>query len=255
MARSINRKELKQPDEFVSFWTRLGYHVSAHRRKVIAILAIAVVGGGGTWASIAWKEHQAAGETEAFSRVEKTALAPLLPEKGTETKSADEEDKSDEDEGLHFKTDQERLQATIKQADDFVARYGTAGLGRRALLVRANSLLRLGKGGDAATAFQQLLQGETDKGMRLVEQDGLALALEAEGQVDKAIAAYGAMASEAQAVGNFYADRALFGKARLLQKQGKGKDAEKVLREILEKMPKTLLRREIDDRLAALGDQ
>jgi len=27
------------------------------------------------------------------------------------------------------------------------------------------------------------------------------------------------------------------------------------LREILEKMPKTLLRREIDDRLAALGDQ
>ena len=255
MARSINRKELKQPDEFVSFWTRLGSHVSAHRRKVIAILAIAVVGGGGTWASIAWKEHQAAGETEAFSRVEKTALAPLLPEKGTDTKSADEEDKSDEDEGLHFKTDQERLQATIKQADDFVARYGTAGLGRRALLVRANSLLRLGKGGDAATAFQQLLQGETDKGMRLVEQDGLALALEAEGQVDKAIAAYGTMASEAQAVGNFYADRALFGKARLLQKQGKGKDAEKVLREILEKMPKTLLRREIDDRLAALGDQ
>jgi tetratricopeptide (TPR) repeat protein len=83
----------------------------------------------------------------------------------------------------------------------------------------------------------------------------LALALEAQGQVDKAIEKYGTMAAEAQEVGNFYADRALFGKARLLQKQGKGKEAEKVLREILEKMPKTLLRRDIDDRLAALGDQ
>ena len=37
--------------------------------------------------------------------------------------------------------------------------------------------------------------------------------------------------------------------------EGKGKDAEKILREILEKMPKTLLRRDIDDRLATLGDQ
>ena len=255
MARSINRKELKQPDEFVSFWTRLGSQISTHRRKVIATFVIVVVGGGGTWGSIAWKEHQAAGETEAFSRIEKTALAPLLPEKGVDDKSADEEAKPDDDEGPRFKTDQERLQATIQQADAFVSAHGSAGLGRRALLIRANSLLRLGKGGDAATAFQQILQGEADKGMRLVEQDGLALALEAQGQVDKAIELYSTMAGEAQELGNFYADRALFGKARLLQKQGKGKDAEKVLREILDKMPKTLLRRDIDDRLAALGDQ
>ncbi len=255
MAHSISRKELKRPDGSSASGQRLGLIFYAHRRKVIAIFVIAVVGGGGTWGGITWREHQATGETEAFSRIEKTALAPLLPEKGAEDKSADEETKPDEDEGPRFKTDQERLQATIKEADAFVAAHGSAGLGRRALLIRANSLLRLGKGGDAATAFQQLLQGEADKGMRLVEQDGLALALEAQGQVDKAIEVYSTMASQAQLVGNFYADRALFGKARLLQKQGKGKDAEKVLREILEKMPKTLLRRDIDDRLAALGDQ
>jgi len=126
-----------------------------------------------------------------------------------------------------------------------------ASAGGRCLSGPIRCSVRQGRG--RGTAFQQLLQGETDKGMRLVEQDGLALALEAEGQVDKAIAAYAAMASEAQAVGNSMRTGPLFGKARLLQKQGKGKDAEKVLREILEKMPKTLLRREIDDRLAALG--
>jgi len=254
VATSINRKDLKQPDEFVSFWTHLGSSISAHRRKVIAIFVIVVVGGGGSWGLVAWQQYRAVGETEDFSRIEKTALAPLVPEKADKADKAEEAQPA-EDEGPHFKTDGERLQAAIREADAFVAAHGSVGLGRRALLIKANSLLRLGRGADAATAFQQLLQDEADKGMRLVEQDGLALALEAQGQVDKAIETYSGMASEAQQMGNFYADRALFGKARLLQKQGKGKDAEKVLREILEKMPKTLLRRDIDDRLAALGDQ
>jgi tetratricopeptide (TPR) repeat protein len=248
VTRSIDRKQLKQPDEFVSFWTHLGSRISAHRRKVIAICVLAVAVGGGTWGGTVWKQHEATRETEAFSHIEKIALAPLLPEKGEETQAA-------EDEGPRFKTDQERLQATIKEADLFVATHGSSGLGLRASLIKANALLRLGKGADAATAFQQLLQGEVDKGMRLVEQDGLALSLEAQGQIDKAIQVYNTMAADAQQIGNFYGDRALFAKARLLQTQGKGKDAEKVLREILDKMPKTSLRRDIDDRLAALGDQ
>jgi predicted negative regulator of RcsB-dependent stress response len=253
VARSINRKELKQPDEFVSFWTRLGSRISAHRGKVIVAFVVVVVGAGGTWGSTAWKQYQAVRETEAFSRIEKTALAPLLPEKTEKTEES--KPAGDEDEGMRFKTDQERLLATITEADAFVAAHGSSGLARRALLVKANSLLRLGKGADAAAAFEQLAQGEADKNMRMVEQDGLALALEAQGQIDKAIDLYSSMAIEAEQSGNFYADRALLGKARLLQKQGKGKDAEKVLREILDKMPKTSLRRDIDDRLAALGDQ
>ena len=250
MARSINRKELKQPDEFVSFWTRLGSSISAHRGKVIGAFVIVVVGTGGTWGGMAWKQHMATEETEAFSRIEKTALAPLLPGKGEETKPAE-----DEDEGMRFKTEQERLLATIAEADAFVTAHGSSGLARLASFIKANALHRLGKSAEATTAYQQLLQGEVDKGMRLVEQDGLALELEAQGQIDKAIEMYSTMASEAQQVGNFYADRALYAKARLLQKQGKGKDAEKILREILDKMPKTSLRRDIDDRLAALGDQ
>jgi hypothetical protein len=47
----------------------------------------------------------------------------------------------------------------------------------------------------------------------------------------------------------------LYSKARILQKQGKAKDAEKVLREILDKVPKTPLRSQIDDRLALLAEK
>jgi len=251
VAQSIKRKELKKPDEFVSFWTRLGQKVSTHRRKVIVTGTIVVLGIGGTWGFLSWQDVQSVQQTEELARIEKTALAPLLPEKAEEAKDGKPAKPADE-EGPRFKTEQERLQATVAQVDTFVAAHGSAHLGRRALLIKAKALLELGKASEAATTFEQLLAGEPDKGMRLVERDGLALALEIQGQIDKAIEVYGTMADEARQVGNFYADQALYGKARLLQKQGKVKDAEKILHEILDKMPKTLL--QIDDRLAALAD-
>lgn len=251
MAHSINQKDLKQPDEFVSFWTHLGQKIATHRRGVIAAGAAIVLGTGGGWGYLAWQESRAMDDTERFARIEKNALAPVVPDKPDQAKPT----KAEFDDILHFKTDEDRLQATIKEAEAFVASHGTKGLGRRALMVKANALLALGKFADAVTAYQQLLDGETDKSMRLIERDGLALALEGQGQTDKAIETYGSMAEEGRQAGNFYVDRALYGKARLLQKQGKGKDAEKILREILDKSPKTSLRREIDDRLATLADQ
>ena len=41
----------------------------------------------------------------------------------------------------------------------------------------------------------------------------------------------------------------------MLEKQGKAKDAEQVLRDILSKAPKTMLRQQIDDRLAVLTEK
>jgi tetratricopeptide (TPR) repeat protein len=254
VAQSINRKDLKQPDEFVSFWTHLGTWINNHRGKVIAFGVVVVVGSGAGWGFTEWRDSMSIQETVAFERIEKTALAPLLPEKTDKTDKT-EEVKPAEGDAPRFKTDQERLAATIEAADSFVKAHGSSGLARRALLIKANSLLVSGKGAEAATAFQQLLADEPERNMRLVVEDGLALAFEAQGQIDKAIEQYKTMADEARLAGDFYADRALYGQARLLQKQGKGKDAEKILREIIEKMPKTLLRRDIDDRLATLGDQ
>ncbi len=250
MAKSINRKDLKQPDEFVSFWTHLGQKITAHRRVVIAAGAAAVLGTAAGYGYMTWKESRAVDATESFARIGKNALAPVVPDKEGESK----EGKPEVEGILHFKTDEARLQATIKEAEAFVASHGASGLGRRALLAKANALLGLGKFADAATAFQQLLDGETDKGMRLILRDGIALAQEGQGQIDQAIQTYGSMAEEGRQAGNFYVDRALYGKARLLEKQGKGKDAEKILREILDKSPKTSLRKEIDDRLATLAD-
>jgi tetratricopeptide (TPR) repeat protein len=255
VAKKALEKELKKPDEFVSFWTHLGNKLSQHRRKAIAILvvtAVAIVAG---WSTIAYRNAHAAKATVAFARIERIAAAPLLPEKP--------EDKADKaaaaevsaDPVPRFKTEAERLAAAIQEADSFVATFGTEGLGRKALLGKAGRLVIAGKPAEAAPIYETLAAGELDPGLRAIEQDGAAAAYEAAGKLDEALRVYVALADNSQRGGTFYLDRALYAKARVLEKQGKGKEAEQVLREILNKVPKTLLRQQIDDRLAVLAEK
>jgi hypothetical protein len=252
-------KELKQPDEFVSFWTHFGAKLSQHRRKVIAAVASAAVALAAGWGTVSYRNAQAAKATVAFARIDSIANADLLPEKAPEKAQDDAKaakpEKIEADSVPHFKTEQERLEAAIKEADSFLATFGGEGLGRRALFGKASRLLVLGKASDAATIYTALAASETNSELRAMEQDGSAAASEASGKLDEALRAYSALAEDSQRSGSFYLDRALFAKARILEKQGKGKDAEQVLRDILTKVPKTSLRPQIDDRLAVLGEK
>lgn len=253
----MDRKSLKQPDEFVSFWSTLGRQLVAHRRKLLAALVAVVLVIAGTWASLAWRESRAERATQDFARIERIAAAEILSDRDKEGDKAGDKEKEvvakAEQAALKFKSEQERLEAAVRQADAFLSAHGSAGLGRRVLLGKAGRLMSLGKHQDATAIYQQLLAGETDPGLRLIQQEGLAASMEASGQVEQALALYNQSAEEAQKAGGFYADRMLFAKARLLEKQGKTQEAEKTLRAILERVPATVLRREIDDRLAVLG--
>jgi tetratricopeptide (TPR) repeat protein len=253
VAKKALEKELKKPDEFVSFWTQLGAKITEHRKKVITFAVVAGVGVAVGWGTIAYRNARAAKATVAFARIERTATAPLLPEKADD-KTAAAEIEDTEDPVPRFKTEKERLEAAIKEADAFVAAYGAEGIGRQALLGKAGRLVVLGKPEEAASIYETLAAGELDPGLRAIEQEGAATAYEAAGKLDEALRAYVALA-DSQHSGTFYLDRALYAKARILEKQGKGKEAEQVLREILTKVPKTMLRQQIDDRLAVLAEK
>jgi len=207
---------------------------------------------GAGWGLVTYRNAQAAKATEAFARIDRIANAELLPEKAPEGAKPP---KTEEDSVPRYKTEQERLEAAIKEADAFVAAFGSEGLGRKALLGKASRLLVLGKFADAATLYDSLAANETNVELRELEQDGAAAANEAAGKLDEALRAYSAIADESQKSGSFYLDRALFAKARVLEKQGKSKDAEQALRDILTKVPKTTLRSQIDDRLAILSEK
>ena len=248
-------KELKQPDEFVSFWTHFGAKLSQHRRKVIAALVTVAVGLGAGWGAVSYRNAQAGKATVAFARIDRIAAADLLPEKAPETAKGAKPEKIEEDAVPRFKTEQERLDAAIKEADAFVASFGSDGLGRKALFGKASRLLVLGKTADAATIYDTLAANEPNPELRAMELAGSAAASEAAGKLDDALRSYSALADDVQRSGSFYLDHALFAKARILEKQGKGKDAEQALRDILTKVPKTSLRPQIDDRLAVLGEK
>jgi hypothetical protein len=255
-------KELKQPDEFVSFWTHVGQNLSKHRSKVIGLLVTVVVCAAAGWGLTVYRQSAAAKATVAFDRIDRIANADLLPEKSPDQdakkddKAAAKPEAKPEADGLpHFKTEKERLEAANKEADAFLAQFGNGGLGRKVLFGKASRLLVLGNAGEAATIFESLAASEPDRDLKLLEQEGVAVAREAEGKLDEALRGFSALADESQAGSKFYLDRALFAKARILEKQGKGKDAEKVLRDILDKVPKTSLRSQIDDRLALLTEK
>ncbi len=254
MAKALS-KQLKQPDEFVSFWTHFGTKLSQHRGKVIAALVVAVVGLAAGWGMVLYRNAQAAKATVAFERIDRIAAAELLPEKAPESAKEAKPETSDEDAVPRFKTEKERLEAAIKEADAFVAAFGSGGLGRKALFGKASRLLALDKTDEAATIYDTLAASEHDPELRAMEMDGSAAAKEAAGKLDDALRAFSALADECQRTGSFYLDRALYGKARVLEELGKGKDAEQVLRDILTKVPKTSLRPQIDNRLAVLGEK
>jgi tetratricopeptide (TPR) repeat protein len=243
VSRHIDRKQLKNPDQFVSFWGRVANFVTGHRTAVIGGVAGVLVVLFGSWAISAFLDKRAADSSRAFDRINRIATAE--PATGTPPKPLTD--------GLpHFKTEEERLGAALKEADGFLASHG-GKLRDEALLLKARYLLALGKPGDALGIYQSLVaSGGLDNRLKFLALEGLAYAQEGSGQTDAALAAFSKLADDAQGAGGFYRDHALFNKARLLEKKGSGKEAEKIYKEILDKTPTTSMREEINDRLAAL---
>jgi tetratricopeptide (TPR) repeat protein len=236
-------KELKQPDQFVTFWSQAGNWLYARRKAGMGVVVAIVVGVGVGWGVHSLLDHKAAAASQAFGRIERVALADLIPATG---------DPPTYDDGVpHFKTDRERLEAALKEADAFLAAQGSSSLREPALVLKARFMVALGKAADALPIYEQLATS-LDPRLRFLAKEGVAYSLEETRQTDKAIDAFGALAEEAKSQGNFFRDRALYNKARLLEQKGSAKDAEKVYREILAEAPTTALREEINDRLAVL---
>jgi tetratricopeptide (TPR) repeat protein len=235
-------KALKQPDQFVSFWSKVGDWATA-RRKAMLVLAVVMVGGTALgWGVQGYLQSRAERASQAFARIHRVATAALIPEKG---------EASFDDDLPHFKTERERLDAAVKEADSFIAGHGGSPLREKAELLKARYLVALGRAADAVPVYQRLTSS-LDERLRFLAQEGLAYAQEESGQIDKALETLAALAERAKSNGNFFRDRALFNRARLLERKGDTKAAQKTYREVLSEVPTTALKEEINNRLAVL---
>jgi len=252
---SKERKELRQPDEFVSFWTHAGQRATQlaneYRRALLAgsTALLTVIVGLVIFSNVS--ERRAKTASDALARIGRIATAELRPE-GAPATNPDGTPLADD--GVpHFKTDKERAEAALKELDAFVAMSGNP-LRMEGKLQRGPLLLSLGRAPEAVSAYQEILSGHVDDRLRFLAHEGLGYALEAKGDLPGALAAFDKLTEDAAAFDNtgFYKDRAGFHKARIAELQGNLADAKKIYREVLDKNPTTSLRDEITNRLAIL---
>ncbi len=245
LKNKVIKKELKQPDQFVSFWTRFsaqaGKYVSERRKPLL--IGIGVLAGVVTATVIYAQIQERAGirSSEALERVVKIATAELLPADGSPAK----------EDGLpHFKTDKERLEAALMDVDTFLSANAHSPLRREGQLEKAGLLLDLQRPDEAIPIYNDLLGSRLDGNLKFIAQEGLGYAYEARGDLDQALAAFTKLAGDGPK--GFYTDRSLYHQARIAERKGNPAGAVKLYKEVLEKTPQTALRDEISNRLAVL---
>jgi hypothetical protein len=255
VAKGISRKELKQPDEFVSFWTQAAERASrfaAGRRRALLVgstmLATVIVG------SIVFSqisESRAKTASDALARIERLASAELRPE-GAPTTNPDGTPLADD--GVpRFKTEKERAEAALKELDAFVAKSGNP-LRMEGRLERGPLLLSLGRAPEAVKTYEEILSGRTDDRLRFLAHEGLGYAQEQQGDLDAAARTFEKLSDDAAVFkdSGFYKERATYHKARIAELRGNANDAKKLYKEVLDGNPTTSLRDEITNRLAML---
>jgi len=128
--------------------------------------------------------------------------------------------------------------ARSKSIDETLAELsgslGDSDAAKLAGLVEAARFMRAGKFAEAKGEYESFLGANADHPLAFLAHEGLALALEASGDVDAAVAALEALAPDA---GAFYRDQALYHKARMLEGQGKADEALAVYKTYVEEYP------------------
>jgi tetratricopeptide (TPR) repeat protein len=246
VAKKLNRKELRQPDQFLGFWARVSAGIvdfAGRQRRALVIgatAAITVIVGSIAMTQIT--ESRAVRASEALDKVRKIATADLLLP-GTPPKN---------DGVTHYATEKERLEAALASLDAYFT-SPRGPLAAEAQLVRAGLLLDLGRAQEAADIYsQKLLGGKLDKRLAFLAREGLGYAYEQLGKLEEAKATFAKLGEGGDAGEGFYKDRALYHQARLAERGGNPTEAARIYKEVLDKNPTTSLRDEITNRLAVL---
>lgn len=240
--KKLRRKELKQPDQFVGFWTRASEAAAAwakaRKRALVLGAATAATVLVGSLAISQVTEGRALRAAASLERVRKIAAADLVPA-GAPPK----------DDGVpHFPTEKARLEGTLAALD--AAFTSRTPLYNEAMLIRSSLLLDLDRAPEAAAGYEKLLSDKLDQRLRFAAREGLGYAYERQGKIKEAEAVFAKLADEGG--GAFYKDRALYHQGRLAEIGGNRTEAARLYQEVLDKNPTTSLRDEITNRLAVL---
>jgi tetratricopeptide (TPR) repeat protein len=244
VAKRYTRKELKRPDQFQTFWTRVYEFLKATTRPIAigALATVVVLAGIFLYVNLRDKHR---GES---SKALASALRILNSDNAPQLEDPDAQKDAHEGDVPKFKTEGERREAGIKALDKVIADWGSSAAGRDALMVRAGVYYDLGKLDQAIGDYKSFLSKGPKGNLRALAHEGLGYVYEAKGENDRALEEYRLITSG----GEFYRDRSLYDQARVMERKGDKAAAQKLYQEILDKSPTTPLRDDISNRLALL---
>jgi TolA-binding protein len=222
--KRLLRKDLKQPDEFISFTSRSLQYISEHRQLFFiagaAILALVV----GSWA---WHAHQVNYRVRAAAQLAQA----------TDSYSAALVDK-----------DTVKLEKAETELQSFLSSYSKSRLFDLALFYLAHTQFHLGKYDSAIDAYTKLLGPDPSQPtIASLAHNGLALTLKAKGEYVKAANHF---AQAAQLPGSFLREQALLNQARVLAAAGETEKAKQIYQQLVNQFPDSPMARLARQRLA-----
>jgi tetratricopeptide (TPR) repeat protein len=234
----ISRKDMKEPDKFQQAATEAAGWVAQRRKHVVLAGAIVV----GVVVLIAILQAVNSGREERAG----AAAADLLATMSGEISAVPLPGLP----GPFFPTDEARQRAVVDAAQKVLAGHPGTGAARVAALALGDAQYRLKAFDDAKAAYERFLaDAPKDDSLRFGALEGIALAEEAKGNLDAAVAAYGRLGQEVPA----FSDRADLERARLLARAGKTAEAKVILAAFGEQHKESLLTADASERLARLG--
>jgi len=242
MSKYHRKQKKPAQDEFVDFWSKLYKKTEPYMRAILLTIGSAVVVWFLVYGISGWMEHKSQAAAEQFGKAVKIYDADLI---------TDETAPKGEDETPRFKTEKERADAAFAALDELNKKWSGSDVARDSLVFRAGILFDLGRYPEATDTYRKFLDQLKNKDVPLaaLAKEGIGLSLEAQGKLDEALTAYTQLEPSS---GDFYKDRAMYAQARIYQKKGDKEKAKSIYQQILTKQPQTMLKDEIQTRLASL---
>jgi tetratricopeptide (TPR) repeat protein len=243
LAKKVSRKELKEPDEFLSFTVRALKWINEQKVVLIvgALAVVVVILGMYGWRWYALSKERAA--SVDFIKAREILDARVIPrDDAAGTSSSDGS----------FASEDDKFRAAIAEFEMVSKSHSNSATAALATYYVAEYSRRTGDYDKAIENFKSYLKSEGPAGeLAAFAVEGIAAALEAQGKDDQAAQQYKRLT---ESPFDMQPDRGLFHVARLEQKAGRTAEAKRLYNEIVEKYPKTNYMRDIQDRLSLLED-
>lgn len=263
--REKEKEALPPVEQVTTFTSRVMTQLKPHAYKIGAVLGGLVLVLAGFAIYSGYVEKRDKGATKAFGKAMETLRGEVVTEAEPPPDPSLPPPPKDPNAPPKFKSQQEKLEAALKDVTAVRSKYGSSGVARDALLVEAALLYDLGRYDEAITAYRKFLNKSPKGEVAFVAREGLGYAIEAKGLALQKTDPAAAKAVFAEALAEFaklepdekgvHRDLALYHQARMKALMGDGKAALEGYKQLLEQFPGSALASDVQARVATLEEQ